>query len=318
MTTGTDPEDPDPYAILMAWLNGRYTRPDGLEVIGRVWDDDTVYRYRLAIGHWPTTLPGRPDQSWLAYIAGHVWHFEPLHLADWASRLVNQNGTAMDGASRARAVSAVTSFYHHCENDLGASAWELPARRLLIGPLTPADQPGLSIFQMDALRTAADRYRGPLPERARLAVYLTLAGLRPGQSIALRLENIARHDQNGPTWRLHSKNNSASAVAPYRSIPRPVVWALDEYLPVRTHRGPHSTADRGPLLVSGRGRALDRVTFSTLLRAVADAHPDLRDIAPTLRPDIVAHSPTPFAAENTPPPGRPLQRKPRRSLFRFE
>ncbi|MGW3028486.1 hypothetical protein [Streptomyces sp. NPDC001221] len=34
-----------------------------------------------------------------------------------------------------------------------------------------------------------------------------------------------------------------------------------------------------------------------MLREVAATHPDLEEVAPTLHPDVVAHSPSPFAEE---------------------
>ncbi|MFI7278451.1 hypothetical protein [Streptomyces sp. NPDC049879] len=301
MTPEKNDDEPDPRAILAAWLSGTYRRFNGQLVQGKTWDDDTRYRYELALAAWPTAT--RPDQSWFAYIGDLVWHFEPLHLSDWASRIVNQDGSEMSEAARGRAVSAVRSFYKHCEDDLGASRWNLPARRKLVGSVKGTSRPPLTPWQMDALRTAADRYRGPMPERARLATYMTLAGLRPGQSIAVWVNHIARDNQDGPTWRLPAKNNAASAVAAAAKIPRPVVWALDEYLPVRTHRGPDSYEDRGPLLVSRLGRGLDRMTFPKLIRAVAASHPDLEEIAPGLLPDTVAHSPSPFALDEDGPTG---------------
>ncbi|MFF1604816.1 hypothetical protein ACFVYV_46855 [Streptomyces mirabilis] len=51
---------------------------------------------------------------------------------------------------------------------------------------------------------------------------------------------------------------------------------------------PHSTETEGRLLVSRTGRGLDHVTFTRLLR----------EVAPSLHPDLVAHSPSPFADEN--------------------
>ncbi|WP_331725070.1 hypothetical protein OG783_33675 (plasmid) [Streptomyces jietaisiensis] len=294
MTRST--ETPDPYAILHGWLSGAYVRPDGQEVRGRAWDEDTKYRYGLLLAG--IDAPPQWRQDWFAYIGDRVWHVEPPDIQDWASRLTNLDGTAMAAASRGRAVSAVRSFYTHCAEDLGAARWNLPPRRALAGPTPPAVRETLTRFQTDALRTAADRYRGPHAERARLAVYMTLAGLRPGQSIAVVLQHIQRDNAAGPTWRLPAKNNSASAVARSQRIPRPVVWALDEYLPIRTHKAPHSTETTGPLLLSRTGRALDRVTFPRLLRDVAATHPDLQETAPTLLPDVVAHSPSPFADEN--------------------
>ncbi|MER5555951.1 hypothetical protein ABT001_30505 [Streptomyces sp. NPDC002793] len=291
MTPATD--SPDPHAILHAWLSGAYTRPDGQQVLGRAWDEDTRYRYGLVLAG--IDAPAGWQRDWFTYIGDLVWHFEPLHIQDWATRLTNLDGSLMAAASRGRAVSAVRSFYAHCEQDLGSARWNLPPRRALAGPTPPAERDQLTAHQTDALRTAADRYRGPHPERARLALYMTLAGLRPGQSITLVLQHVQRHDASGPTWRLPAKNHSTSAVTTPRPIPRPVVWALDEYLPVRTHKAPHSTETTGPLLLSRTGRGLDRVTFPRLLRDVAATHPDLEGIARTLLPDIVAHSPSPFA-----------------------
>ncbi|MFE7236069.1 hypothetical protein ACFVAF_36755 [Streptomyces sp. NPDC057596] len=288
---------PDPYAILDGWLSGVYRRPDGQEVRGRAWDEDTRYRYGLLLAGIDAPADWRGD--WLRYIGDAVWHFEPLHIQDWASRLTNLDGTPLAAASRGRAVSAVRSFYRHCEEDLGAARWNLPPRRALAGPTPPAERERYTRFQMDALRTAADRYRGPHAERARLAAYMTLAGLRPGQSIAALADHVQRHNAAGPTWRLPAKNNGASGITSIHTIPRPVVWALDEYLPVRTHKAPHSTETTGPLLVSRTGRGLDRVTFPRLLRDVAASHPDLKELAPTLHPDVVAHSPSPFADETS-------------------
>ncbi|WP_309049162.1 hypothetical protein [Streptomyces sp.] len=284
---------PDPYAILRNWLAGAYHRPDGQEVRGRAWDEDTRYRYGLLLAGIDAPAGWRGD--WFTYIGDLVWHFEPLHIQDWAARLTNFDSSPMAAASRGRAVSAVRSFYTHCEEDLGAARWHLPPRRVLAGPTPPSPRQQLTRFQMDALRTAADRYRGPHAERARLAVYMTLAGLRPGQSIAVVVQHIQRHNQAGPTWRLPAKNNSTSAVTHLQPIPRQVVWALDEYLPVRTHKTPHSTETTGPLLLSRTGRGLDRVTFPKMLRDVAATHPDLADISSSLLPDAVAHSPSPFA-----------------------
>ncbi|MFF4866657.1 hypothetical protein ACFY3J_34125, partial [Streptomyces sp. NPDC001231] len=107
---------PDPYAILDGWLSGVYRRPDGQEVRGRAWDEDTRYRYGLLLAGIDAPADWRGD--WLRYIGDAVWHFEPLHIQDWASRLTNLDGTPLAAASRGRAVSAVRSFYRHCEEDL--------------------------------------------------------------------------------------------------------------------------------------------------------------------------------------------------------
>ncbi|MFF2305963.1 hypothetical protein ACFVVP_26070 [Streptomyces sp. NPDC058128] len=287
---------PDPRAILDAWLAGSYVRADGQPVVGRAWDDDTVYRYTTALADWSVYPPGQApyDQSWFAYIGTEVWHFTADDIRAWADQLTNQDSTVMSEAARARAASAVRSFYKHCEDALGATSWRLPRRSQLVGSVPVKEPKLLSRDQMEALRFAADGYRGPMPERARLAVYFALAGLRPGQAIGLALLQIQRHDQNAPTWRLPAKNNSASAVAAPVPIPLPVVWALDYYLPVRTWKPPHSSETTGPVLVSRLGRGLDRVTFPKLIRAVAATHPFLTEDAAALVPDVIARSPAPF------------------------
>src|SRR5262245_48498415 len=98
-------EAPDPYAILAGWLAGAYTRPDGQKVRGRAWDNDTKYRYGLLLAG--TDAPPGWRCDWFTYIGEHVWHFEPLHIQDWAARLTNLDGTPVAAASRGRAVSAV-------------------------------------------------------------------------------------------------------------------------------------------------------------------------------------------------------------------
>ncbi|WP_329580451.1 hypothetical protein [Streptomyces sp. NBC_01361] len=42
------------------------------------------------------------------------------HQGEWEANL---QGTLMAPASRARAVSAVLSFYRHCQGDLGSARW---------------------------------------------------------------------------------------------------------------------------------------------------------------------------------------------------
>ncbi|MGR4883972.1 hypothetical protein ACIPUC_31765 [Streptomyces sp. LARHCF249] len=266
----------DPRAILEAWLAGRYVRADGQPVAGRAWDLDTKYRYRAALAHWPVHPPVQApyDQSWFTYIGLRIWEVTAHNVRNWTSDLKNQDGIAMSGA--ARAASAIRSYYAHCEDALGATSWRLPPRSRLVGIVPTTNQPTLTRDQMEALRSAADMYRGPMPERARLAVYLTLAGLRPGQSIGLSLLQIQQDNQHHPTWRLPAKNNSASAVAAPAPIPLPVVWVLDDYLAVRTWRAPHSTETTGPVLASRLGRVL-------------------AETAASLSADAIVHSPSPFA-----------------------
>lgn len=139
-------------------------------------------------GLLPAGIDASPQwhQDRFAHIGDHVWHVGPPDIQDWAFRLTNLDGTAMAAAFRGRAVSAVRTFCTHCAEGLGAAHWHLPPRRALAGPTPPAVRETLTrSAAADALRTVADHYRGPHAERARLAVYMTLVGLRPGQSIAV-------------------------------------------------------------------------------------------------------------------------------------
>ncbi|MFF2306012.1 hypothetical protein ACFVVP_26335 [Streptomyces sp. NPDC058128] len=163
---------PDPREILEAWLAGSYVRADGQPVAGRALDDDTGYRYSTALAEWPVYTPGQPpyDQAWFAYIGNRVWQFTAHDLRNWAEELTNQDGTIMSEAARARAASAVRCFYKHCEDALGATSWRLPRRSQLVGSVPSKEPKLLSRDQMDALRSTTYGYRGPMPERARLAV----------------------------------------------------------------------------------------------------------------------------------------------------
>ncbi|WP_405593959.1 hypothetical protein OG741_00510 [Streptomyces sp. NBC_01410] len=125
-------EAPDPYAVLAGWLAGAYIWPDGQEVRGRAWDDDTRYRYGLLLAG--IDAPSAWRQNWFTYIGDLVWHFETPHIQDWAGCLTNLDGSPMAAASGGRAVSAVRSFYAHCSDNLGAARWNLPPRRALAGP----------------------------------------------------------------------------------------------------------------------------------------------------------------------------------------
>ncbi|MGW2181226.1 hypothetical protein ACWCXX_24635 [Streptomyces sp. NPDC001732] len=272
---------PDPYRILDDWLAGSWTGADGQEVAGRAWSDDAKYRYREIL------------HDWFHYIGDQVWSAQALHIAHWSETLRTKDGARpLHPTTRRRAVSVVRSYYTHCD-DLGRDGDHLPARRILAGPAPQRPPAGLRPDQGIALMSAADRYRGPMPERARLAVYLLLAGLRPGQAVRLRADSI-RREQHRVMGAIPQKNNTASATA-WTELPRPVVWALDDYLPVRTWRTPHSTATTGPLLLSRNGRGIDRVnTLKDIVRTVAHTHPDLTELAPTLSPDAVAHTPSPF------------------------
>lgn len=51
----------DPHATLHGRLSGAYVRPDGQEVHGRAWDEDTKYRYGLYLAGWEAPAGWRQD-----------------------------------------------------------------------------------------------------------------------------------------------------------------------------------------------------------------------------------------------------------------
>ncbi|WP_112467363.1 hypothetical protein [Streptomyces triticisoli] len=91
----------------------RDVRPDGQEVRGRSWDDDTRYRYGLLLAG--VDAPPGWTHDWFTCIGDLVRHFKPLHIQDCAARLTNLDGTPTADSSRGRAVSAIRSFYAHGE-----------------------------------------------------------------------------------------------------------------------------------------------------------------------------------------------------------
>ncbi|MFB7397672.1 hypothetical protein [Streptomyces sp. NPDC056191] len=78
----------------------------------------------------------------------------------------------MSKGARPRAASAVRSFYTQRSDALGASPWRLPRRSQLVDPVPGKAPEILSRDQTEALRSAADGYRGLTPECACLAVFL--------------------------------------------------------------------------------------------------------------------------------------------------
>ncbi|MGW4043457.1 hypothetical protein [Streptomyces sp. NPDC004721] len=138
-----------------------------------------------------------------------------LHIQDWAARLTNLDGTPLAAASRGRAVSAVRSLYRHCEEDLGAARWNLPPRRALAGPTPPAERERYTRFQMDALRTVADRYRGPHAERTG-----DEARVGPHHDPVLRVAaSTVRRDHHLPAARRTSRHRAKTGTGRSRRAP---------------------------------------------------------------------------------------------------
>lgn len=172
----------------------------------------------------------RDVRSWLTFCVAEdidCWATGPLAVGRWAD--TRRGSTAR---TRAKAVSVLRSFYGYAiAQGLAADNPATEAVRGRVGN-TPATRVTTRECAA-AIRSAADRYRGSEPERARLFVYLLLAGLRPGQICDLLIQ--ARHtEQHRNTWDVPQKGGGTRLLA----FPREITGAVDEYLPHRTHRAP--------------------------------------------------------------------------------
>ncbi|MEV4441322.1 hypothetical protein AB0K09_20320 [Streptomyces sp. NPDC049577] len=275
--------------LVEEFVTGPHSAASGL------FADESVYRYRetlTAYAAWAGDLLWQPTQP-------DVQNFVIHH--------------ARAAASRDQAVGIVRSFYRYLEGrDL------VPAgtyRELLKGwqrfaSVDRTPRPGgLDAAGMLRLKEAADRHAGP---RDRAIIYGLMNAptqLRPGQITGLLLED-RYNEQHRTRWAVPMKNASRTAKALITFCPD-FVWAIDEYLPHRVTKEKWNTYDgRGPLFTSRTGRALGgdadarREQRSSsdnailrIVRNVAALHPALREVAPTLSADAIAHSPSPLVHE---------------------
>lgn len=259
--------EPDPNDVFAAWL-------------ATLTNDKTHYGYEHDVG------------SWLAFIADHVWHAEPLHVETWAS---GEGGAAR---SRVRRIAAVRSFYEYClaqreqQPELRVVRRN-PALRALRGSVNGL--PHRMVLEAkqdrDALISAADRYTaGRYPLRDRLLVYLLMWNLRPGQAAGLIVD---RHyfvrEQQRITLKVPLKGGGWSDPEP---VPAMVAVAIDDYLPHRVTVAPYSTEETGPLLTSRAGKRIDADhTAVSIVRKIAATHPLLRDRVEEITADGIAQSP---------------------------
>jgi site-specific recombinase XerD len=196
--------------------------------------------------------------------------------------------------SRARRVSAVGAFYAYAVH-FGHALHNPVDPRLSGKAHLSTPRPRLSEGQVHLLRWGADRLDGDYAERDRLLVYLMLAGLRPRQVVELDLSGVT-FEQHRMTALVWQRGGGLRRTA----FPDEVRDLVRAYLPVRTHRGPDSHEDRGPLLVTYRGHRLDlnKTPHDILKIAVAHARscpdPDAPDLPARVNPDMVALSPSPF------------------------
>lgn len=245
--------------------------------------------------HLQGTSPERYGDDvadWLDFIEDQVpigaWHAEPSHLKTW----LDLRGGAP--RSRARRVSAVGAFYAYAV--LHKHVLYNPVDRRLSGKahLTPPG-PRLGEGQLHLIRWGADQLEGPRAERDRLLVYLLLAGLRSRQIVEFELPAVI-FEQARMVGEIWQKGGGTRPLV----FPDEVRAAVKAYLPLRTFKGPHSSAEHGPLLVSNNGLRLDTDTTprTTLRLALAHARacpdPDAPELPARVTPDMVALSPGPF------------------------
>ncbi|MGW5821180.1 hypothetical protein [Streptomyces noursei] len=284
----------DPHEILAQWTTGTWERPDGSIILGQAWDDDTRYRYTTHI------------TEWIHYAGERIWYPTGNGIRQWSNCLANlETGEPLSPRTRGRAVSAVLSFYDHCETDLAGGPYRLPKRWKITGVIEDKAPGTYQAWVTDALRTAADRYQGRTgrhvketskhPQRARLACYLLLAGLRPFQARRIRLENLRPDPHNKTLGAFIPMKNRDDDAGIWGTLPWILHSVITEYLDVRGHAAPHSTPTSGTLLTNRSGAPLHRSDFIPLLHAVAATHPELAELDEPLKGDWVAHSLSPLA-----------------------
>lgn len=253
-------------------------------------EDNPERRGRQRLLHGTTPEGYRDDvTAWLDFldkIGLSAWEADGSTVKTWL------DSTRHSPRSRARHVSALGTFYTHAQR-LGYVGHS-PAHPALRG--RPDQEPGLALLsheQMQAVREAADGLKTPTATRDRLLIYLMLAGLRPRQIIELDLRDL-HHEQHRLTADVWQKGGGTRLTA----LPAEIAWAIEEYLPVRVHDGPHSYADRGPVLTTYRGQRLDsNQTPRTVLRGavIASAVCTAAGVPRDVKPDAVAHSPSPLS-----------------------
>lgn len=276
----------DPRDVLKEWIGdpkdpAAPAPPDRRGRVGRLLQGTSPERYADDVS------------DWLDFIEDTVrigaWHTEPSHIRTW---LDMRGGAAR---SRARRVSAVGAFYAYAKHF--GHVLHNPVDPRLSGKahLTPPG-PRLSGAQMHLVRWGADQIDGAFAERDRLLMYLLLGGLRPRQIVEFERPAIVFEQpyMSGEVWQ---KGGGTRRYA----FPDEIRTAVRAYLPVRTWKGPDSSEERGPLLVTYRGHRLDPNTTPRAILKAALAHaqscpdPDAPDLPSRVTPDMVALSPGPFA-----------------------
>lgn len=276
----------DPRAVLKEWI-GDPANPNAPVPRDR--------RGRRG-GHLQGTSPERYAQDvadWIEFIEDvvkiGVWHAEPSHIKTW----LDMKGGAP--RSRARRVSAVGAFYAYAVHFKYALHNPVDPRLSGHAHLSPPT-PRLSEGQMHLIQWGADQLDGDFAERDRLLTYLLLCDLRSRQVCEFDLHGMTFEQDGRMVAAVWQRGGGLQRYA----FPSEVRDQVRAYLPVRTWRGPDSHEDRGPLLVTYRGKRLDpQTSLRTILKQVVDLarlcpDPDAPDLPARVTPDMVALSPSPF------------------------
>ncbi|MFV8133220.1 hypothetical protein [Streptomyces syringium] len=282
--------EPAVTALITDFVEGPHSEASG------GFSDESLYRYRevlTAYTTWAGDLVWQPTQPDLQNFAIHH---------------------ARAAASRDQAIGIIRSFYRYLEgHDLVPAGTH---KGLLQGwqRFTPQDRPprpgGLDAAGMLRLKEAADRHATPRDRAIIYALMNTPAQLRPGQITGLLLED-RYNEQHRTRWAVPQKNASHTAKA-FQTFCPDLVWAIDEYLPHRIAKEKWGThPDRGALFTSRTGRPLGGDAHARreqrsssdnailrVVRNVAALHPALKDAAPTLSADAIAHSPSPLVHDD--------------------
>jgi integrase len=267
----------DARTVLATWLDEPNPHRRGKE--GRLLQGTSPDRYKEIVTDWLDFMDGLRLDPLKA---------QPSHVKTWLD--------SRGGAVRYRALrqSALSAYYTHAIGS-GHATYDPALTELRGRPQDEPETPKLSPGQMALLQWGADRLQSDYPERDRLFAYLQLAGLRSGQVRALTVQEIV-FEQGRTTADIQQKGGGPRRYV----LPPEVVALIRAYLQVRTWRPPHSYEERGPLLVSYRGRALDtQTTPRTIWRQVlalahACADEDVPELPARVTPDMIALSPSPF------------------------
>lgn len=267
----------DARTALAEWL--AEDNPDRRGKQGRLLQGTSPAGYRHDVTDW---------LDFLERIGIDAWNTNGSHIRTW----LDADPTRVAVRSRARAVSALAAFYTYAMH-FGHCPYN-PAHPALRG--RPHEQPGLALLSAEqtlAVQAAADALTTPTAGRDRLMIYLMLAGLRPRQIIELNVHGL-HFEQHRMTAEVWQKGGGSRL----QELPAPIPDLVQGYLVERVHEGPHSYADRGPLLTSYRGMRLDpNVTPRTVLRGavIASRACAAAGVPRDLKPDALAHSPNVLA-----------------------